>query len=217
MNRQKVLTALTAVLISGSAFAAAPMWGTRVHSHLIDIAFPKEDKLCRANMKLGSIAADAAEYQDTKYSYMHAMRTPEQTPEEAEDLMWKFIRDKYKEIRKEKAKYRREPWQTAVWLKACLYRGIALHPVMDMTSPEHAGFKVWHDDDYSGYLRHGDFREALIEKTGFSFGFPHSHEDMEALKSMPDVKALTIRLMRQVDGALLKKDDAELRYQLEKP
>ena len=167
-------------------------------------------------MKLGSIAADSADFQGSKFSYMHAMRTEDQTPEEAEERMWRFIRKKYKEIREETAKYTKDPAASFIKSKACFNRGIALHPIMDMTSPAHAGFKIWDPLDIGAALEHGDLHDYLKEKTGFSFGIPHSHEDMETLHNMPTLKASTIRIMREVDSTLMEGDDDTMRYHMER-
>ena len=202
--------------ISTFSFAGA-MWATKVHSHLLDQAFPNESSVCRAQMKAGSVLADSMDFQGSEYTYMHAMRTADQTEEEAEKLMWTFIREKYKTIREETAKYLRNPQKTIFKLKSCFSRGMALHPVMDMTSPAHSGFKVWDPTDVAeALLSHGDAHDYLIEKIGFSLGIPHSHEDMETLNSMPTLKRTTVKAMREVDATLLEGDTSKLKYEVKR-
>ncbi len=76
------------------------------------------------------------EYQDPKYSYMHGMRAPGQTEEEARNLMNKFIDEKVKEYKELMAQGRQG--------EAYFRLGEAMHPLMDSTSPSHEGFQVWH-------------------------------------------------------------------------
>lgn len=212
MNKTKLLVLLSAMTISTFSSAAA-MWGTRVHAHLLDLAFPFESSACRAQMKAGSVLADSMDFQGEEYTFMHAMRTAEQTPEEAEKLMWGFIRKKYATIRKETALYTRNPKKAAFKMKSCFNRGMALHPVMDMSSPSHSGFKIWDPSNVAeALLHHGEAREFLVEKVGFSLGVPHSHEDMDTLNKMPTLKKSTLQAMREVDSELLLGDADNFNY-----
>jgi hypothetical protein len=170
-------------------------------------------------MKLGSIMADSFDFQGEDFVHMHAMRTADQTPEQAEKRMWKFIRDKYADVRllHKKTKYPKFLPRFDLNIQSCYLRGMALHPVMDATSPAHAGFKVWDVTEVTTALfDHGDIREYLDDKLGVSFGVPHSHEDREALKKMPQIEQGTTLIMRRVDALLREKDVEGIKIRLYK-
>ncbi|MBC7691156.1 MAG: hypothetical protein H7222_05255 [Methylotenera sp.] len=112
--------------------------------------------------------------------------------------------------------------------RVCFLRGAALHPIMDSTSPAHAGFAVWetfstldfikwvYNQSLGGLIypvkesgrvqnflmqliRHGNLRETVEDLTSQSFGIPHSEEDMSVYRARPDLRKLTLDLMRSVD------------------
>jgi hypothetical protein len=47
--------------------------------------------------------------------------------------------------------------QTIYKRRAYVHLGMALHTIMDSTSPEHEGYQEWH---MSNAKRHGDFKES---------------------------------------------------------
>ncbi len=118
-------------------------WPTPVHNTIIERAFSrgtyKLSTSAVAALQRGSRLADSLQYQDTEHSYMHAMRdasiTPNQTAAQAEILMNNYIRGKvndYKTLMKK--------GDTKAAYEAL---GMAMHPLMDATSPAHEGFQGW--------------------------------------------------------------------------
>lgn len=75
----------------------------------------------------GSKAADKSPYQETKYAYMHAMRSPGDSEEDVIENMRNFFQDKINEYNESND------------LKKI---GMALHPIMDAYSPAHE-LRVW--------------------------------------------------------------------------
>jgi hypothetical protein len=112
------------------------LWGTGNHNWIIRKAFPSTrlPKEFRQFIEEGRKYADAPRHQWPKYSYMHAMRNSDQTPEEVMAQMNKYINDHlnafkgYSKLGKCKEAY--------------FELGMALHAVMDFTSPSHAGFET---------------------------------------------------------------------------
>lgn len=86
-------------------------------------------------MQRGSKEADSPKYQDITHSYMHAMRAPGQSVEEATRLMNEFIRQKVNEY---KALMKQGKTDEAYFAL-----GMAMHPLMDATSPSHEGMQEW--------------------------------------------------------------------------
>lgn len=193
----------------GPESESAVVWATSVHDRMIDEAFPNEERACRIQMKAGSIFADTFQFQGGGYAHMHAMRTEEQTPQEAEKKMWDHIRSSYSEVREHMRKYNSDRRRADRKARACFKRGFALHSVMDSTSPSHSGFKVWDPCDVlSAVFDHGNVRENIEDLLGIGLGVPHSHEDMSALEAHEHLKNDTIAMMRKVDAALLEKDQS---------
>jgi len=79
---------------------------------------------------------------------MHAVRAPGQTVEEAERLMNNFIRQEVAEYKRLMAEGKTD--------EAYFALGMAMHPLMDATSPAHEGMQEW-----SGYLGYSKFKKAL--------------------------------------------------------
>jgi len=67
---------------------------------------------------------------------MHAMRAHGQTVEEAERLMNNFIRQQVAEYKRLMAEGKTE--------EAYFALGMAMHPLMDNTSPSHFDYHEWH-------------------------------------------------------------------------
>jgi RHS repeat-associated protein len=113
----------------------AGLWGPAIHNQLIDETFlvfglSGQD---RGFIKEGSEFADI--FQDPEDAYMHAMRAPDQSVEKAEELMWGFV---------EEHLYYYELYEFVGWHDEALFQlGMALHPIMDLTSPSHEGFQIW--------------------------------------------------------------------------
>ena len=179
-------------------------WATDVHNYFIDTAFADLSTLCRSEMKAGSIYADSFRFQDEEFSHMHAMRIEGESIEVAKKKMLDYVMKKYKEVNEYEKKYKGKLTHIDERMNACFHRGMALHPIMDFTSPCHKGFQIWDNTDLSELMKHGNLREIIIELVGVGFGIPHSDEDMRALKNQPDLEESTIKLMKSIDKSLFK-------------
>ena len=108
-------------------------WPEEVHNSIIKAAFPKLPRSAIIAMQRGSAYVD--KFQEPQYSYMHAMRAPGQSVEEAERLMNNFIRQKVREY-----KTLMSQGKTGAAYEAL---GMATHPITDATSPSHEGMQTW--------------------------------------------------------------------------
>jgi len=106
-------------------------WPEEVHNIIITRAFSegkyKLSPSAITALQRGSAYADSKQYQDIAHSYMHAMRAPGQSVEEATRLMNEFIRQKVSEYRALMKQGKAE--------EAYFALGMAMHPIMDSTSP----------------------------------------------------------------------------------
>lgn len=116
-------------------------WPEEVHNTIIESAFSsgnyKLSPSAMAALKRGSAKSDTLQYQDPAHSYVHAMRNASysnQTKEEAERLMNDFISSKIREYKSLLAKNSDKAYEAL---------GMAMHPLMDATSPSHEGFQGW--------------------------------------------------------------------------
>lgn len=115
-------------------------WPEQVHNTIIDRAFSggnyKLSTEAIAGLKRGSALADERQFQDPAHSYMHAMRgSYDQSVEDAARGMNDFISQKvieYKDLMAQEQTY-----------DAYVALGMAMHPLMDATSPSHEEFQVW--------------------------------------------------------------------------
>jgi RHS repeat-associated protein len=118
------------------------LWPPGIHNRIIAEAFRDLPEHLRMAIEAGSQYADT--FQDPQYAYMHAMRSSGQSVNEAKRAMEKFIEkhlDNYR-CKKQKGNY----------YDAFFQLGMALHPVMDSTSPPHRGFQVWNGlSDMAGH------------------------------------------------------------------
>jgi len=109
-------------------------WPEEIHNTIISRAFGKGP--ATSAMQRGSIEADTSKYQDNAHSYMHAMRAPGQSAEEAAGRTATFIMEKVGEYKTLMAAGQTD--------KAYEALGMGMHPLMDNTSPSHVGFQEWH-------------------------------------------------------------------------
>ena len=79
--------------------------------------------------------ADKSEHQGGGSDYMHAIRNPSQTVEQARDLADKWVRTLF-----EAAKTLLSNGNTDA---AYFTFGVGFHALQDATSPAHAGFQLW--------------------------------------------------------------------------
>jgi len=109
------------------------LWPPEIHNKIIWEAFESLPLHLRWAIEEGSRYADT--FQDPKDAYMHAMRSKGQTVGEAQRAMENFIEKHINNYKCEKEK--------GNLYDAFFQLGMALHPVMDSTSPSHRGLQVW--------------------------------------------------------------------------
>ena len=161
------------------------LWSTEAHNAILQAAFPNLRLDYLEHLQSGSA------WVDSKYmylgqvipntSYQHAMRDPGESIADASEKACRFVQEHLKMYEK--------------YLKAGMmpyaYRelGIALHPVMDSTSPVHAGWQIWnpqlHDirDRSSQPWQHGN----------------HSLEDREHLTAL-DIQKTVQRIQQAISS-----------------
>lgn len=164
---------------------ASRFWSGGVHHLLLRRAFEKEPEDCLRQMEAGSNRIDRPANQGPDHAYQHAMRSASETIPLARARMAEFIRGEYELA----ASIRNAAPDPVSYLESCFHRGMALHPVMDSTSPAHRNMGIWSPLDLAQLLRHGDF--------------PSSAENIDAFLHSPDALERTTRLMRMVDETYL--------------
>ncbi len=114
-------------------------WPEQVHNAIISRAFSgsnyKLSSTAIAALQRGSAEADSGKYQDIVHSYMHAMRAPNQSAEVAAGLTVTFIMQKTNEYKSLMKEGKTEEAYEAL--------GMAMHPLMDNTSPSHEDYQEW--------------------------------------------------------------------------
>lgn len=149
------------------------LWSTRAHNYFLRQMFPGIDPVMLSALEAGSAAADGMKYQDAGHVYMHAMSSDNVSPAESRTRMCQFIKDK-------RALYQTYA-QHGLPYSAFFEMGMALHPVMDSTSPAHRGFQPWR---YRDAGNHG----------GNQPGLP----SMEDVDTAPKYLDETLQLMQKV-------------------
>jgi hypothetical protein len=104
----------------------------------------------------GSDSVDSILNQFGDTNYMHAMRGANETPEDARRKACDFVNQHMQQYR-----YLMQLANTASVFRAEAYEqlGMALHPIMDSTSPMHEGWQVW--DPWNDWVWHGDAHGSL--------------------------------------------------------
>jgi hypothetical protein len=151
------------------------------------MAFPDLDPSLLNALEEGSQSVDDLSNQGTDTAFQHAMRAPKQSPADAQSKMCDFVNqnmDSYHALADDADGNQLELQYAYQAL------GRALHPIMDSTSPAHAGFQIWYNPytHPSELLNHGDF-------------FPTSQENMEHLT--PDLLNETIQ---RIENAMSNSD-----------
>lgn len=121
------------------------LWPTPIHNQIIDETFRSMPSDLRDAIKRGSEHADEVMFQSPEYNYMHAMRRKGQSVEEAKKMMEAFINQHLDNYECNARAGRFE--------EAYFELGMALHPIMDSTSPSHEGFQIW--DSVLGTIMRG--------------------------------------------------------------
>jgi RHS repeat-associated protein len=121
------------------------LWSTAAHNRMIDATFAgKLSKSEIAAIKSGSAWADKGKgNQAPARSFMHSMRAPGQSPSKATKLRNQFVKSALARAREYASQGKR--WEALVVF------GMAMHPMMDATSPEHTssdGPIAWGEGDW---------------------------------------------------------------------
>lgn len=131
------------------------LWSTAGHDNFISNMFPGMDAKYLDAMKAGSAKADSAldGYQLPINSFMHAMTSSSVGTLDSNTRMCGFIKAKMGEY---------QMYMKAGMQKEAFYQlGMALHPVMDSTSPAHQGYQYW---SMSHIFQHGIWPSSLENK-----------------------------------------------------
>ncbi len=146
-------------------------WSTEAHNYFIDKFSEKHDFSSSAvrSIKSGSKYADSLKFQFGDSAHMHAMGNGVNSVREQSLKMNNFIAKKmnsYKrllekaEVASSKRAGRMKSPRARLTDKAYHDLGMALHAVMDSTSPAHKGFQVWSWSRETVY-RHGNFNKSI--------------------------------------------------------
>jgi RHS repeat-associated protein len=116
-------------------------WRTHIHNRLIEETFSGLSRREQDYIELGSLHVDVC-FQDRGYSYMHAMRAPNESVGHAERMMQQFTRQHLQNY--EIYALLGEAFGDEELVAESYFElGMALHPVMDSTDPLHEGFQIW--------------------------------------------------------------------------
>jgi RHS repeat-associated protein len=122
------------------------LWATEAHNYFIDQTFSNTPSAIRDIIKEGSAYADKFEFQGADSAHMHAMTSDSMDAKTSQKKMCEFIKNKMSDAKDAESKGSGNYW---------FLLGMALHPVMDSTSPAHEGFQKWHGIVADGN-KHGD-------------------------------------------------------------
>lgn len=223
----RAATAAFGMLIGGAVHADfaptyTPKWSGDAHDRLLNDAFADQREDCLHSMQRGSAWVDSLMNQGPSKSYMHSMRASGQSIEAARSMMADFVQSHYEVAVNLYHQSTREirgtptnPWEQVThdgrlitnmqnYLESCRERGIALHPVMDSTSPAHGNLeewslKIWTLDGLVDFLSHGDLA--------------HSIEDLDTLLHSPVILRATTGLMIAVDKIYLELGERSFRLE----
>ncbi len=193
-------------------------WSTEAHASLIQSAFASQRPDCLRKIEEGSRWVDKFANQLPARSYMHAMRGSASQPlAEAKSMMANYIQSEFEIadqlLESSTQVTNRTPDDPLAqfthdhrlilnmndYLESCLHQGKGLHPVMDSTSPAHAGFAIWSILDLADLLKHGDF--------------PQSIENERALFRSPDIMKKTVALMVIVQKMYIDLNIRDFRFE----
>lgn len=111
------------------------LWPERIHNRIISIAFENLPKNLISQIEKGSAYSDSWKFQSPNFNHMHATRQNDESIDAARDKMQGYINEHL------------HSFQTFLdagqFEKAFFELGMALHPIMDSTSPSHEGFQPW--------------------------------------------------------------------------
>jgi len=156
-------------------------WPTEVHNKIIATAFSggkyNLSSAAIAALQRGSRDTDTRQYQDTAHSYMHAMTAAGQSPQDAERMMNNFITLKVSEYKSLMSQGKTDAAYESL--------GMAMHPIMDSTSPAHEGFQTWN----SPYTHPIDALEHKAQETVEKFNSEPQYlqKSIDLLRNFYDV------------------------------
>jgi hypothetical protein len=133
------------------------LWSTGGHNAIINDEFRNFTPDQIAAIQEGSARVDAMSNQLGDTAYLHAMRSLDESVEHAKQRACEFIKKKmdvYNALKiSPNPRVRRIAYQAL---------GEAIHPVMDSTSPAHAGWQVWDPLHHPGQIdEHGDMPGSM--------------------------------------------------------
>jgi uncharacterized protein RhaS with RHS repeats len=179
--------------VSGNPLGAIDptgLWSTAAHNEFIDHFAAMTPGFQGQwgfidQAKAGSAFADSSQFQTAQMSYMHGMSSKAWSKEDAKKMMCVYVKayvDVYKRMIA-------SPYP-ADWGKAYYFLGIALHAVMDSTSPEHRGFQYWGgipDAVEHGYaFRHGGADWSPLSKESKRATSAYMTETLDLMKRAMD-------------------------------
>jgi uncharacterized protein RhaS with RHS repeats len=129
------------------------LWSTAAHDYFLDNVPVPLTQQQRDWMKEGSAYTDRMAYQDPAHSYMHAMSSEALDSPSARAKWCEFIKSKMSDFNHEQPS--KDPRMQRI---AYFNLGMALHAIMDSTSPSHRGFQYWNNSEFN---KHGDFPGSL--------------------------------------------------------
>jgi RHS repeat-associated protein len=124
------------------------MWPTPIHNAIIDKAFPGLSQSAKDVLKRVSAGQDRLlPGQSRHLAFEHAMRSPSQTPAQAQAQFEQFLAQRKDAAQTSQSGYV-PPGATEPNLFAIEVFGELLHAVTDETSPAHEGFQPWDWQDF---------------------------------------------------------------------
>ena len=133
------------------------LWDDAGHRYFIDKAFDFYPTALRDQIDLGSRGTDGLLYQLPQYSPLHGMTsTSYPIKEKARKGYCETVEKNMRMFNLLKT----SPNPTTRRM-AFRFLGVAMHEVMDTTSPSHSDFQFWDMTDLNGIARHGDFGNSL--------------------------------------------------------
>jgi RHS repeat-associated protein len=143
-------------------------WPTDIHNQIIDNAFPNLTAAQRQILKNVSAQQDSilGGGQANSASFEHAMRSPDQTVEQAESQFNDFVSGS--ETSAQTAEWTfwlNDPDNAGSLSDEALARfGEALHAILDSTSPAHAGFQKWDWRNPALVIRHHNAEKTINDQ-----------------------------------------------------
>jgi RHS repeat-associated protein len=122
------------------------LWSTEAHNYFMGQMFPGLPAEAWNGLVAGSAYADALKHQGPEFAFMHAMSSSAMNAAQSRAKMCDFIKE-------QRGRYTMFA-QRGDSYQAFFALGMALHPVMDSTSPAHEGFQMWRGIAQDGH-RHG--------------------------------------------------------------